>query len=108
MTAPLLPSKVISCLSSQSSYRSNLPGAAHTVHLAGMVCSEQFAILMQKLLQDCDCGCVYRYTASMALYGVSILFVSLVVAASLANFHFGTNLSTILLCEFQCVLRAGH
>lgn len=42
---------------------------------------------------------VCRYTASMALYGVSILFVALVVAASLANWHFGTNFSTILLCE---------
>jgi hypothetical protein len=35
----------------------------------------------------------------MALYGVSILFVALVVAASLANWHFGTNFSTILLRE---------
>lgn len=33
----------------------------------------------------------------MALYGISILFVTLVLAASMANYHFGTNLSTLLL-----------
>lgn len=37
----------------------------------------------------------------MALYGVSILFVGLVLAASLANYHFGTNLSTFVLCEWS-------
>ena len=37
----------------------------------------------------------------MALFGISILFVGLVVVASLSNFHFGVNFSTILLCEFS-------
>lgn len=44
-----------------------------------------------------------RYIASMALYGISILFVALVLAASLANYHFGANLSTFLLCKWTCL-----
>lgn len=36
----------------------------------------------------------------MALFGISILFVGLVVAASLGNYHFGVNFSTILLCKW--------
>lgn len=37
----------------------------------------------------------------MALYGVSILFVALIFVSCLANYHFGTNLSTLLLRKSQ-------
>jgi hypothetical protein len=43
----------------------------------------------------------------MALYGISILFVGLVLSASLANYHFGTNLSTFLLCEWPSCKSIG-
>ncbi|WIA38305.1 hypothetical protein OEZ86_001645 [Tetradesmus obliquus] len=39
----------------------------------------------------------YRYTVSMALYGVSILFVLLLLLCALLNYHFGANFSTLWL-----------
>lgn len=48
----------------------------------------------------------YRYTASMVLYAVGILFVALVLSACLANFQFGANVTTLLLCEWLGVF--GH
>lgn len=37
----------------------------------------------------------YRYIGGMVLYAVSILFVALLLLASLANYHFGANISTL-------------
>jgi hypothetical protein len=44
----------------------------------------------------------------MALYGISILFVALVLAAAIANYHFGANLSTFLLSEQPMLLSQGY
>jgi hypothetical protein len=38
----------------------------------------------------------------MGLYGVSILFVILVLGSCLVNYQWGTNVSTLLLCECRC------
>lgn len=51
------------------------------------------------LADEIICAGPCRYIASMALYGISILFVGLVLSASMANYHFGTNISTFLLRE---------
>lgn len=47
----------------------------------------------------------YRYSASMALYGVSILFVGLLLMSGYLNYHFGANFSVFSLCKSQ---GAGH
>lgn len=49
----------------------------------------------------------YRYSASMALYGVSILFVGLILLSAYLNYHFGANFSTFGLCEC-CLMRISR
>lgn len=65
-------------------------------------CMHSGVIMPSHVLGPC------RYIASMALYGISILFVGLVLSASMANYHFGTNISTLLLCKGSLTWCTNH